>query len=72
MTRPTVQDICSRSCGFTTYMLGLCAKLEREGNRDPTEREATEIAEQLEAIRKAAQLPKSLDITDIGQKRPYF
>jgi hypothetical protein len=57
MTRPTVQDICSRSCGFTTYMLGLYAKLDRE-QRAPTEREATEIAEQLEAIQQAAQLPK--------------
>lgn len=50
MTFSTTQTICSKSCGFSAFMLGLCDKLNKEGNRPPTEREATEIAEQERAL----------------------
>lgn len=58
MTLATVNAICAKSCSFSTYMLALCTKLQAE-RRGPTEREATEIAEQERAL--AASIPKMGD-----------
>jgi len=52
MTRDTINTICSHACGFSTYMLGLSAKLNTE-QREPTEREAAEVCGQVKALAAA-------------------
>lgn len=57
MTLSTLNTLCSKSCGLSAHLLTLRAKLEAEAGRDPTDREAAEVAEQVQAV--AAVVSKS-------------